>query len=152
MSLQSYKEDFFLLVEAGFIAVNQFDEDAAIKLFKAAELLNPANTLPHLGKGYMHLCKLELKAAIALFEKILAQEPDNTMAKTLLGLSLSFNPTEVAKGEKTLEEALKSSDDKMTKNLATTALEFVRKFVKKSPSPAQTATAPSKPDQNKQPK
>ena len=140
MNLQSYKEDFFLLVEAGFIAVNQFDEDAALKLFKAAELLNPSNTLPLLGKGYMHLCKLELKAAIPLFEKILAQEAENAMAKTLLGLALSFNPTEVGKGEKTLEEAFKMADDKMGQGLATTALEFVRKFVKKSPSPAQTAS------------
>lgn len=149
MSLQAYKDDFFLLVEAGFIAVNQFDEDAAVKLFKAAEVLNPTNTLPFLGKGYMHLCKLELKAAIALFEKILAQEPDNGMAKTLLGLSLSFNPAEVGKGEKTLEDALKTSDDKMLTGLATSALEFVRKFVKKNPSPAQTPPAQPKSDYKK---
>jgi DNA-directed RNA polymerase subunit F len=59
------------------------------------------------------------------------------MAKTFLGLSMSLNPTEVTKGEKILEESAQKSKDPAVKTLASSAIEFVEKFVKKSPSPAQ---------------
>jgi len=130
------KDQFLLLAEAGFIAINQSDEDAAIKLFKASELLDPENVLPKIGIGYMHLCKLELKQAAKAFEDILAAHPDNEMAQAFLGLSLSLNPVELAKGEKVLAEAAKKSKDPMVKNLAENSLDFVEKFVKKAPSPA----------------
>lgn len=133
---QHYKDDFILFAEAGFIAINQADEDAAIKLFKASETLKPDNVLPKIGVGYMHLCKLELKQAAKCFEDILHKDPHNEMAKTLLGLSLSLNPAEVAKGEKVLEEACMKAKDPMIKDLAKNSLEFVEKFVKKTPSPA----------------
>jgi hypothetical protein len=142
--LQRFKEHFILLVEAGFIAVNQADEDSAIKLFKASELLDPANILPKLGMGYIHLCKLELKQAAKVFEGILATDPHNEMAKTFLGLSMSLNPTEVLKGEKVLEESAKKAKDPTVKNLAISALDFVEKFVKKSPTPTQGPTPTKK--------
>ncbi len=142
--LQQYKEDFTLLIEAGFIAVNQFDEDASNKLFRAAALLDPSNSLPQLGIGYTHLCKLELKQASKIFSDLLEKDPHNEMAKTLLGLSLSLNPTEASKGEKNLEEAIKSSKDPLVKSLAVNALDFVNKFVKKNPSPAQSSPTKKK--------
>jgi hypothetical protein len=138
------KEEFLLLAEAGFIAINQSDEDAAIKLFKASELLDPDNVLPKIGMGYMHLCKLELKQASKIFEDILAKDPHNEMAKAFLGLSLSLNPAELAKGETVLEEAMQKSKDPMVKGLATSSLDFVKKFVKKSPSPAAGQTETKK--------
>lgn len=136
--LQKYKtkDQFLLLAEAGFIAINQSDEDAAMKLFRASELLDPSNVLPKIGMGYMHLCKLELKQAAKTFEDILAKDPHNEMAHAFLGLSLSLNPAELTKGEKVLEEAAQKSKDPMIKNLAISSLEFVEKFVKKAPSPA----------------
>ncbi|MDR2539452.1 MAG: hypothetical protein LBC45_02400 [Chlamydiales bacterium] len=138
MPLQKFKDQFILMAEAGFIAINQSDEDAAIKLFAAAELLDPHNPLPRLGMGYLNLCQLKLKQAAVIFEEILAKEPSNEMAKTLLGLTLSLNPTELAKGEKTLEESIQKNQDPMVKSLAKAALDFVEKFVKKIPSPAET--------------
>lgn len=138
--LQKYKDHYILLAEAGFIAINQADEDAAIKLFKAAELLDPQNFLPKVGIGYMHLCKLELKQAVKCFEEILAKHPENEMARAFLGLSLSLNPSEVAKGEKVLEEAIHDCRDPLIKDLAKNSLEFVEKFVKKAPSPSQGET------------
>ncbi|MBS0605024.1 MAG: SctF chaperone SctG [Verrucomicrobia bacterium] len=138
--LQQYKDHFILLAEAGFIAINQADEDAAIKLFKASETLDPNNLLPKIGMGYMHLCKLELKQAAKSFEEILEKDPNNEMAKAFLGLSLSLNPAELAKGEKVLEESCAKCKDPMVKDLAKSALEFVEKFVKKAPSPAQGQT------------
>ncbi len=139
--LQKFKNHFILLAEAGFIAINQGDEDAAIKLFKASQLLDPSNLLPRVGMGYLHLCKLELKQAAKLFEDILAKEPNNEMAKAFLGLSLSLNPQEVAKGEKVLHDTATQAKDPMIKSLADSAIDFVEKFVKKSPSPSQ---APAK--------
>ncbi|HSW86648.1 MAG TPA: SctF chaperone SctG [Rhabdochlamydiaceae bacterium] len=136
MSMQTFKDDFILLCEAGFVAVNQADEDSANKLFRASELLNPDNALPKIGKGYLHLCKLELKQACKIFEEILAKDPGNEMAKTFLGLSFSLNPNEVNKGEKILEESSKKSKDPLIKKLAENAIDFVEKFVKKSPTPA----------------
>lgn len=138
MSLQKFKDHFILMAEAGFIAINQSDEDAAIKLFTAAELLDPSNPLPRLGMGYLNLCQLKLKQAATIFEGILAEDPSNEMAKTLLGLTLSLNPTELAKGEKTLEESIRKNHDPMIKNLAKSALDFVERFIKKAPSPVET--------------
>lgn len=135
-NVQKFKDHFILLCEAGFIAVNQADEDAATKLFKASELLNPTNTLPKIGMGYMHMMKLELKQACKLFDEVLAKEPNNEMAKAFLGLSYALTASEVNKGEHLLEEA-KKAHDPMIKNLAKSSLEFIEKFIKKAPTPVQ---------------
>lgn len=135
--LKPFKDHFLLLCEGGFIAVNQADEDAATKCFHAAELLNTENTLPKIGKGYMHLMKLELKQACTLFDEVLIKEPDNEMAKAFLGLSYSLITTETARGEKILEETAKGSEDPMVKQLSETALDFVENFIKKAPSPLE---------------
>lgn len=141
MSLQKYKEDFLLFLEAGFVAINQADEDCAVKLFKACQLLNPKNTLSKIGMGYLHLHKLELKQAINFFEEALKEEPKNEMAKAFLGIAMTMTPTKVSAGEKLLMETNKSPD-KMVKQLSNTALDFVDKFIKKESSPIE---APMKP-------
>jgi len=138
MDLNKYKDHFIYMVEAGFIAVNQADEDCATKLFKAASLLEPKKNLPKVGMGYLYLCKLQLKLACKAFEEILQEDPNNEMAKTFLGLSMSLNPADVKQGEKILEESAKNSHDPMVKDLAKNALEFVEKFVNKAPTPLQS--------------
>jgi len=135
MATKKFKEDFILFAEAGFIAVNQADEDAALKLFKAAELLDPSNILPKLGVGYLHLHKLELKDAIKNFEDVLHTDPHNDMAKAFKGLALSMMPNSIDKGEKILEQTCKSKDPAI-KEMSNTAIDFVEKFVKKHPGPA----------------
>ncbi len=147
--LQEYKDHFILMAEAGFIAINQGDEDAAVKLFKATELLNPETTLPKIGMGYLHLCKLELKQAAKVFEEIIKKDPKNEMAMTFLGLTLALNPAECAKGEKVLEESIAAAQDPMIKNLAKSSLEFVEKFVKKAPSPSQVGPSVKKEEKKK---
>ena len=137
MELKKYKEHFIIMVEAGFIAVNQADEDSAVKLFKAATLIDPNHTLPQVGMGYLHLCKLELVQACKIFNEILAKDPKNEMAKTFLGLAMSLNPKEVAAGEKLLEESASKSSDAQVKTLAQNALDFVERFIKKAPTPTQ---------------
>lgn len=142
--IQTYKDDFVLLLETGFIAAGQTDEDAALKLFRAAQLLNPQNNLIKVGFGYIHLLKLELKQACRMFEDVLKIEPDNYMAKALLGLSTSLTIKEADKGEKLMEDALKHSKDSAIKNMAQTGIEFVDKFVKKQPTPVQGQPKTSK--------
>ena len=130
--LSKYDEDFFLFLEAGFIAINQADEDAALKMFKACELLRPDNPLTTVGLGYLHLHKLELKAAIDYFRTVITKEPDNEMAQTFLGIALSLTPDQVTEGEQVLEKAAKNSTDADVKKVATTTLDFVDEFVKKT--------------------
>ena len=137
-NMETLKDDFILFLEAGFIAVNQADEDSAVKLFKSAELINPQSTLPKVGRGYLHLHKLELRQACEFFEEVLKEEPQNEMAKTFLGLCLTLSPNAVVEGEKILEETSHSSD-KLVKNLSYTALDFVDRFIKKAPTPVQIA-------------
>ncbi len=143
-NLEKFKDHFILLCEAGFVAVNQTDEDAASKLFKASELLKPENTLPKVGRGYMHLMKLELNQACKLFDEVIQKEPDNDMAKAFLGLSYTFTATDLDKGEHLLEETSKKAKDPQVKKLATTALEFVEKFIKKAPTPVEKPTEKKK--------
>jgi len=134
--LDEYKNDFLLFVEAGFIAINQTDEDSTIKLFNAAEVIDKTNPLIKIGFGYLALHKLELKKAIKAFEEVLKKDPKNDMAKAFLGIAVSMTPKNMVKGEKLLEETLKS-DDKEVKKLATIALDFVDKFIKKEPTPVE---------------
>lgn len=134
-SWKQYQEDWILFTEAGFIAVNQADEDSAIKLFKAGEMLSPENSLPKVGMGYLHLHKLELKQAVKLFENIIKKEPQNEMAKAFLGLCMGLMPNMVEKGEKLLEQTSKSKDP-LISQLSSTTINFVDKFVKKTPGPA----------------
>ena len=138
--LQKYKDDFVLLLESGFIAASQTDEDGATKLFRAAQILQPENVMPKVGFGYIHLLKLELSQACKKFEEVLKADPHNEMARAMLGLSTSLTVKEADKGEKILHEALKNSKDPSVKNMASTAIDFVEKYVKKQPTPVQGQT------------
>lgn len=131
---KDYKEDFILLLEAGFIAVNQADEDSALKLFRAAALLDPKNSLTKIGLGYLYLHQLALKQACQYFEEVLNEEPNNQMAKAFLGLSLSLAPNSMEKGERLLEQTANANHPGI-KKMSETAIAFVDKFVKKTPPP-----------------
>ena len=133
--LDQHQGFFILLLEAGFIAVNQADEDAAQKLFEAAQLLQPENSLPKIGFGYLHLHKLELTQACKIFEGILKKDPENDMCKAFLGICTAMQPNLVDKGEKILDSVLKTKDP-LVEQLTYTAIDFVERFVKKSAGPA----------------
>lgn len=137
--LNKYKSDLLLFLEAGFIAVNQADEDSALKLFKAAKLLDSSNPLCGIGMGYLHLHKLEIKESIRHFEEVVKKDPSNEMAKAFLGIAMAMSAEKVNEGEKILHET-QNSHDKGIKNLSNTAIDFVEKFVKKAPSPVEGKT------------
>jgi len=130
--LSEYKDSFLLFLEAGFIAINQYDEDAAIKLFKACELFQPDNFLIKIGMGYLYMNKLELQQSCQAFEEVLEKDPENDIAQTFLGFVLSLMPDQVEKGEKLLEASAKRAPDPETKETARTALEFINTFIKKT--------------------
>lgn len=138
--INKFKDHFVMLLEAGFIAVNQADEESATRLFKAAKLLNEKSTLPEVGLGYLHLHKLELSQACKTFEEVLRKEPSNDMAKALLGLSMTMTSDRIAEGEKVLTECAMKSSDGEVKTLADSALQFVDNFIKKSPPPGAAQT------------
>lgn len=147
--LQKYKDDFVLLLESGFIAASQTDEDAASKLFRAAQILQPENVMPKVGFGYIHLLKLELSQACKKFEEVLKSDPHNEMARAMLGLSTALTVKEADKGEKILKEAMKNTNDSTVKNMASTAIDFVEKYVKKQPTPVQGQTQQGKTQKKK---
>ena len=131
-NFSKYNEDFFLFLEAGFIALNQADEDSAIKLFKTCQLLQPENTLSEVAMGYMHIHKLELKKAEDVLKKVLEKEPENEMAKTFLGIALSFSSKTLDEGETLLKETAKECSDEDIKKSAKVSLDFVDRFVKQA--------------------
>lgn len=132
--LNRYKDQFTLFLELGFIAVNHADEDSAVKLFTAAEMLRPSEVLTTIGFGYLHFCKLEIKPAIEKFEKALKKEPNNPIAKSLLGFCFALHPGDTQKGERMLEELKAHTKSKEIKELDGVLLGFINEFIKKKPS------------------
>ncbi len=135
--LSKYQDDFVLFLEAGFIAINQADEDSAMKLLKACELLKPENSLTKVAMGYLHFHKLELAQAVKCYDEVLSKEPDNEMAIALKGVALSLSPEKGMEGEKLLESTVKGSSDSQIKKVCNSTLDFVDEFVKKTPGPAE---------------
>lgn len=133
--LKDFKEDFSLLIEAGFIAVKQLDETSASRIFNAAQVMNPTSTAPQLGLGYIALNKLELKEAQKIFESILKKEPENHLAQTFLGICFLMSKPKRKKGEKLVREAMEKSSDPTIKSLGQISLEWVEKDLKKEKAP-----------------
>jgi len=133
--LQDFKEDFPLLIEAGFIAVKQLDGTSAARIFNAAQILNPESTAPQIGLGYIALNKLEIKEATRIFEEVAAKEPENYLAQTFLGMCFLLNKAKRKKGEKLIREAIEKTDDETIKNLGSISLEWAEKDLSKQKSP-----------------
>jgi hypothetical protein len=135
MLLTELKEDFALLIEAGFIAVKQLDETSAMRIFNAAQVLNPDHSAPKIGIGYIALNKLEVKKATQIFEGVVAKEPTNWLAQTFLGISLLLTKPKRKKGERLIHEAMEKSGDPTIKNLGSISLEWAQKDLYKTGSP-----------------
>lgn len=129
--LELFKNDFPLLIEAGFIAVKQLDEVSATRLFDAAQVLNPQSVVPRIGLGYIALNKLEVKTSAGIFEKVLEVEPENYLAQTFLGMSYLLTKGKQKKGEALIQEAMEKTVDATIKNLGSIALEWSQKDLSK---------------------
>ena len=142
-ALENYSKDFALLLEAGFIAINQMEEASALHLFGAAEELQPDSYLPKLGYGMIHLHKLDLNKAIKYFQQILKKEPNNETAKIFMALAYSLTKDNKAKSAKIIEET-KNATDPLVKDLASTMSEFIAAHNKKASTPFEMLTKPKK--------
>jgi hypothetical protein len=148
-ALKDCEKDYFLLLEAGFVAVNQTDEDSAMKLFMACQALRPKNVFPEIGFGYMHMCKLELKQAEEMFLKVLEKESNNEMAHAFLGICKSMIPGKTSEGEKILDTIDKATQDADIKELVSRSHEFIDNFVKKESSSPMDLAKPKKKTKDK---
>lgn len=133
--IEDFKEDFPLLIEAGFVAVKQLDEISATRIFQAAQAMNPESTAPQIGLGYIALNKLEVKQATKIFEEVTLKEPENYLAQTFLGICFLLTKPKRKKGEKMIEEAMEKSNDPTIKNLGTISLQWADKDLKDLKSP-----------------
>lgn len=130
-TLAEFKEDFSLLIEAGFVAVKQMDEVSAMHIFEAAEVLSPLHTAPQIGKGYIAINKLEIKEATRIFEDVTTKEPDNHLAQIFLGMSYMLTKGKQKKGQKIVKETMEKTTDQSIKNLGALSLEWVEKDLSK---------------------
>lgn len=130
---KQYAQDVPLLVEAGFIAIKQVDEDSAKKCFYAAMIANPEESLSVVGLGIVHLFKLELDQAKELFNAVLQKEPNNDMAKTMLGIANLYTITDegLKEGKELIHEAMHSTDDAELKQLGKYSQELMKEIKKK---------------------
>ncbi len=128
--LKEFRDDFQMLIEAGFVAVKQLDEISATRIFHAAHVLNPTSTAPFIGLGYIALNKLETKQAVKIFEEVLRQEPENHLAQTFLGICFLLNKPKRKKGEQLIKEAMEKTTDPTIKDLGLISLEWAEKDLK----------------------
>jgi len=133
--LAEFKDDFSLFIEAGFIAVKQLDETSALRLFDAAQVLNPDHSAPKIGIGYVALNKLEVKQATKIFTEVTEKEPTNWLAQTFLGICYLLTKPKRKKGEKLIHEAIEKTTDPTVKSLGTISLEWAEKDLYKAGAP-----------------
>lgn len=133
--LRDFKEDFSLLIEAGFIAVKQLDETSATRIFNAAQAMSPDSTAPQIGLGYIALSKLEVKQATKIFEAVIQTEPENYLAQTFLGMCFLLTKPKRKKGEQVIRAAMEKTTDPTIKNLGELTLEWARKDLSKEKAP-----------------
>lgn len=133
--LTQFKEDFSLLIEAGFVAVKQLDETSATRIFQAAQAISPDSVAPQIGLGYIALNKLEVKRATQIFEKVVEKEPSNYLAQTFLGICFLLTKSKRKKGEKLIQEIIEKTPDPTIQSLGKLSLEWAEKDLKKEKSP-----------------
>ncbi|NGX57947.1 MAG: hypothetical protein K940chlam3_00848 [Chlamydiae bacterium] len=134
-NLEDFKDDFPLLLEAGFVAVKQLDEASARHLFNAAQLLSPESSAPRIGLGYIALNKLEVKEATEIFTEITEDEPENHLAMTFLGICYLLTKAKRSQGEKMIKKIIEETSDETIVNLGSIALQWAEKDLKKLKSP-----------------
>jgi len=133
--LEEFKDDFSLLIEAGFVAVKQLDAISSSRIFIAAQMISPGHTAPQIGLGYIALNQLNVKEATHIFENVTEKEPENYLAQTFLGMCYLLSKPKRKKGEKIIKEAMKKSDDPTVKSLGEISLEWAEKDLTKAKAP-----------------
>jgi len=133
--LEEFKQDFSLMIEAGFVAVKQLDAISSSRIFVAAQMISPGHTAPQIGLGYIALNQLNVKEATHIFEVITEKEPANCLAKTFLGMCYLLSKPKRKKGEKLIQEAMSETTDPTVKSLGEISLKWAEKDLSKAKAP-----------------
>lgn len=133
--IEELREDFSLLIEAGFVAVKQLDAISSSRIFVAAQMISPGHTAPQIGLGYIALNQLNVKEATHIFEQVTEKEPENYLAQTFLGMCYLLSKPKRKKGEKLIKEAMEKTDDPTVKSLGEVSLVWAEKDLKKAKAP-----------------
>lgn len=133
--IEELREDFSLLIEAGFVAVKQLDAISSSRIFVAAQMISPGHTAPQIGLGYIALNQLNVKEATHIFEQVAEKEPENYLAQTFLGMCYLLSKPKRKKGEKLIKEAMEKTDDPTVKSLGEVSLVWAEKDLKKAKAP-----------------
>jgi len=142
--IEELKEDFSLLIEAGFVAVKQLDAISSSRIFVAGQMISPGHTAPQIGLGYIALNQLNMKEATHIFEEIYQKEPENLLAQTFLGICYLLSKPKRKKGEKIIRESIAKTDDPTIKNLGEISLEWADKDLNKAKAPFFEQPRPEK--------
>jgi hypothetical protein len=142
--IEELKEDFSLLIEAGFVAVKQLDAISSSRIFVAAQMISPGHTAAQIGLGYIALNQLNMKEATHIFEEINGKEPENLLAQTFLGICYLLSKPKRKKGEKIIREAIEKTDDPTIRNLGEISLEWADKDLNKAKAPFFEQPKPEK--------
>lgn len=134
-TLDQFKDDFALMIEAGFVAVKQLDEISAMRLFQAAQMLEPESPAPQIGLGYIALNKLEVAKATEIFKGVLAVEPDHHLAQAFLGLCYMLKKGNRKQGEELVNKVLEETDDETVVNLCKVSMEWSKKELRGTKAP-----------------
>jgi tetratricopeptide (TPR) repeat protein len=143
VSIQDFKEDIGLLVEAGMIAIKQGDEESAKKLFNAVGVIDPQNNAKKMGYGLIALHKMDIKNAQKAFHEILQAEPNNHRAQAFLGFSYILSVLQegmtadekidsLKKGAELATQVVEKADSPSTKQLAQSLLDWESELQDKS--------------------
>jgi Flp pilus assembly protein TadD len=125
--LEPFRADLSLLLEAGFVAAKQMDEVGATRIFCAAQVLDRMNTSPQVGLGYIALNKLQIKQALAIFQRVLETEPTNMIAQAFMGICYLLSKNKRKKGEKIIKDTLAGTKDETIINLCHVAMKWADK-------------------------
>lgn len=135
-TLQDFREDLPILVEAGLIAIKQGDEESAKKLFNAIGVIDPQNTAKKMGYGIIALHKMDIKNAQKHFQEILQTEQTNYRAQAFLAFSYLLSCLQennvnldqwkmnLKKSAELAAEVLEKSDAPSTRQLAQSLLDW----------------------------
>jgi len=133
--LEELKEDFPLLIEAGFVAIKQLDAISASRIFVAAQMISPDHVAPKIGLGYIALNQLNVKEATEIFEFVAEKEPENKLGQTFLGICYLLSKLKRKKGEKLIKSAIESTEDPTVKALGEVSLKWAERDLKKMKTP-----------------
>lgn len=127
---ETLKDDVTLLLEGGFVACKQLNEEAARALFDAARVLDPKNATVEIGHAFIELNKLELEAAKRFINDALEKDPKSELAQAFMGIAMAFNPETRAKARALVRSVIEKSEQEDVKNLCSITLQWIEKDFK----------------------